>query len=370
MATAPVPATDPTVLDEVDRYLARAGVSFGDEKQTFWTTLSQRFGARRAVRLRALTEARWDGNPDPRIYTAKNASLDLSLFVTEYFLGATHRALLEKLVRLGTPSPRRIVDLGCDNGLVTCFLAYLYPGAHVVGLDICAAGLHCGRALAVRLGQTNVEFRRADLAGLLPRSFSAGTDLVVASLVYREVAAFPDDGETNEQRLRATTARAASYLRAVRDRLSADASFVSLERFGTADCAEWWEGVLESAGLRVDNGRSSDLDLGCGCARRKPKPRCAPCAREGGCPGTCCGGVCGGACGTDPKSPEQRAETGRCSGCAGAAASCGKLDLVQRLLRNELSVDQLLGALHLLAALEPCPVCLGAIHRFLVARRL
>jgi SAM-dependent methyltransferase len=55
---------------------------------------------------------------------------------------------------------RRVVDIGCGLGEVTCELARRNPEIHFVGLDHSQSGIEKGRRLASRLGLANITFER------------------------------------------------------------------------------------------------------------------------------------------------------------------------------------------------------------------
>lgn len=66
--------------------------------------------------------------------------------------------------RLKLLSGQRVVDLGCGSGRTTLELASrVEPGGEVVGVDIAAEMLACGRERAARLGIKSIEFLHADI---------------------------------------------------------------------------------------------------------------------------------------------------------------------------------------------------------------
>lgn len=56
-----------------------------------------------------------------------------------------------------------LLDVGCGNGVVTCFLGSRYPGRRIVGVDRDEAGLEFARALARQNGLANVSFERTNI---------------------------------------------------------------------------------------------------------------------------------------------------------------------------------------------------------------
>lgn len=61
-----------------------------------------------------------------------------------------------------------ILDVGCDCGLLSCFLAQLLPHAHITSIDRSANAITAARTLAERQRLTNITFRHGALEDLPP----------------------------------------------------------------------------------------------------------------------------------------------------------------------------------------------------------
>src|SRR5262249_22687331 len=85
--------------------------------------------------------------------------------------------------------PSRLLDLGCGDGLVTCFYAPSHPAAEVVAVDQCKLCLLTTKTIAKRLMLRNlrvVEGDAAELSSILPgQRFDA---VVARSLVGHRMA--------------------------------------------------------------------------------------------------------------------------------------------------------------------------------------
>ena len=69
-------------------------------------------------------------------------------------------------MRRSLPQPNRILDIGCNIGITTCFYATLYPEATIIGVDRNQVVIACAKKLAAKLHLTNVEFIEADVLNL------------------------------------------------------------------------------------------------------------------------------------------------------------------------------------------------------------
>jgi SAM-dependent methyltransferase len=118
------------------------------------------------------------------LYRAKNATWELSRDVTSQHAGRQYANYLTLFASVKEPpAAARVVDIGCDNGLATCFYASMFPEAEVIGIDRCAEGIACAVHLAQMLGLTNVRFIHGDAfeSGLDSRHADA-CDLVTMTL--------------------------------------------------------------------------------------------------------------------------------------------------------------------------------------------
>src|SRR5262249_7147906 len=146
-------------------YFKLIGIGRPKSEAVFLTRGRKRFG-KIFDRLMFVLEARGRGvETDP--YELKNSSLDLSLYVGEYYASNTWREFASWLVRENLRIPSKVLDLGCDNGVLTCFYGSLWPEAQVVGVERGAASVTAARELAGRLGLGNVSFEQADARSYL-----------------------------------------------------------------------------------------------------------------------------------------------------------------------------------------------------------
>lgn len=128
-----------------------------------------------------------------RLYRAKNANWELSRDVTSQYAGRQYANYLSLFVAVKEPpTATRILDIGCDNGVATCFYASQFPDAEVFGIDRCAEGIGCAEHLARILGLKNVKFIHGDaFASSLESRYADGCDLVAMTLSGYEALGDP-----------------------------------------------------------------------------------------------------------------------------------------------------------------------------------
>ncbi|MEI7560787.1 MAG: class I SAM-dependent methyltransferase, partial [Actinomycetes bacterium] len=157
--------------------------------------------------------------------------------------------------KFGSFSPKKILDVGCDEGLLTCFYAMLWPDAEVVGRDLLPEGI----ALATELAQSRFSFGdrvRFEKSSIATAKQPAGKfDLVFASRALlaesipttRRGKSFRVDSPTgiNED-------RAATVIGNLVATLNPDGLLFALDRMRGPNDAHALAKIIESCGGFVD----------------------------------------------------------------------------------------------------------------------
>jgi hypothetical protein len=175
---------------DIEDYFATIGVGHPKSEAVFIRKGRKRFGDTFDKVMSVIVQRGAGNKVNP--YDLKNASLDLSLYVGEHYASETWRALAQWFVREQLPAPERVLDLGCENGVVSCLLATLWPQSQILGLDRSGHAISAARELAARLGRKNVTFEQSNDARQFlarnPNTFS----MIVASLVMDELLESPN----------------------------------------------------------------------------------------------------------------------------------------------------------------------------------
>jgi len=164
----------------VSEYLPKTGMTARVSQELFRADLLTRFGD---AAERYLESCRVSRRDSVESHAVMSANLDLATAIRSEYWGDRYEAFLSWFVTAGLPRPGRILDIGCDTGIQTCFFATFYPEAQVIGVDQCAKSLRCAQRLAERLGLKNVQFVQAMLPELPPDLVSQKFDMIVSSFV-------------------------------------------------------------------------------------------------------------------------------------------------------------------------------------------
>ena len=195
--------------------------------------------------------------PRSAVFAAKNASLRLSLAASLLWSAELYAQQVDLLKRLASGlSPGTILDIGCEQGLLTCLIAELWPDARVTGLDRSPEAIACAGQLAEELGTKNLNLAIGDLFAPTQVALEPA-DLVFTSRSILGEAIEIDPPHTNSD-WTTQTEPAAERLASL---TSSEGLLVSLER-GEASTASLWSESLEAAGFAVLGERCQLITIG------------------------------------------------------------------------------------------------------------
>ncbi|NQU25865.1 MAG: class I SAM-dependent methyltransferase [Candidatus Nealsonbacteria bacterium] len=245
----------------VREFLSSVGFSEPVSWERFLRDVESRFGKAGQDVLKAI-DLRADGEyPDDDFYHLKNGSLSLSLAVTFGVKGGFYASFLSWLLRVDLPSPSRILDVGCDNGVLTCFYARQFPDAEVIGIDLHEKSIDRAKELAAKTAVPNVSFRVLDLKRADKTLLGSTFDLVTATHAIeidlegcRHVSSI---GEVEQLEI---ASRDLETLAGVRRMVTPGSGLLLTANSFDDRAIGFWTRLLDHAGFAIDWARSSILD--------------------------------------------------------------------------------------------------------------
>ena len=246
-----------TAQDErfIISYFNRLNLKPSKDNKEFWKNLYQKYGNEKAKSLADVVDARIDNIPGINLYEAKNETLELSLDYARYSADL-YRRYFEWLICKKELNPKRILDIGCDNGIVTCFYAILFPNSEVIGVDISENGIKCAKQLSEKLGLTNVKFMEIGFRNIKEHFFDQQFDIITSVRSLHEI--MEDDVDIrywslNEVLVEVEKQEENMLFKQISNLLRHDESiFISWERFSSPGIALWWIEKYKRVGLYVN----------------------------------------------------------------------------------------------------------------------
>lgn len=244
-------------------YMRELGIRPARNPGQFASRLAERLGRRRAAEAldalnrRSAEYARGESADNAGFYEAKNADIETGLAVSGIGEGDVLRRLCEWIYVNRECFRGRVLEIGCDNGILSCFAARLLPECELVCIDRCAASIEAARRLAGRLGVTNARFEQAE-AGQLPR---AGFNTVFSSRTahenFRRLDAAPVEGVEAQAELFERCL--ADYAACLAGLCAPGGRLLTVERMGRTSLFRGWLRALAAAGMYVEEGGWTEL---------------------------------------------------------------------------------------------------------------
>ncbi|MBR3148932.1 MAG: class I SAM-dependent methyltransferase [Eubacterium sp.] len=248
--------------EQVEEYMKEVGLKYIKTPNDFIAGLAYRTDKQYAQDMAYELNSRGEGAPvdNAHFYELKNRSLDGSIYVSAAFDGGVFRHIGNLIIDNGELLGDNVLDLCCDCGIVTCFMAKQYPEKSFVGIDINESAINNAKALAEKLGVTNAEFICSDVFELdLGKKFDCVTSfrcLLDACELKTQGLNFVGSREERE----ATYQEAFSdYAKIVAKHLDDNGTLISVERY-TAEYG-WlgWMQALEENGLLMCADKCSQM---------------------------------------------------------------------------------------------------------------
>lgn len=192
---------------------------------------------------------RTDGNEDNNasFYPLKNQSYEISMALSSAYDGDILRKACNWVVKNKDYFGDEILEIGCDCGIMSCFLAKMFPTSKIMSIDRCQEGIENAKILAKKIGVDNVEFLCADVADI------AGQYDTVFSMrtVHENHTDHEKEDLMNElvEQSEIFKNSLIDYAHVLSSKLAENGLLISIERIGRNALLLGWMEALEEAGL-------------------------------------------------------------------------------------------------------------------------
>lgn len=259
-------------IDFIKSYFKTLKIRTAKDNKQFWSILYDRYEKNVVDKLLEIVAERPEKSISdsymPELYNIKNQNLELSLDFSRMTCDL-HTQYLQWFIGALKTKPGRILDIGCDNGIVTCFYAMFFPETEVVGIDPCQYGINCAAELAAKLKLSNIIFKKAGIdeacelypAGHFDIITSVTTAKEIIGSLVCEILAHPDKYSfwyLEDLPVNIGSEDVNKSLASIEKLLSANGKYISFERWFVEDCI-WWSEKLKNIGLYIDWDESQTL---------------------------------------------------------------------------------------------------------------
>jgi len=252
-----------TAKDIARRYMIELGLKPADSPKKFISRMESAIGILRTDRLiralnaRAQAQMRGESADDAAFYAMKNTDYMTSIAMSGASDGDTLGKLCTWIYDNREKFGSDILEIGCDNGILSCFMARLFPEANITAIDRCAPAIEVAKKLAERLNIRNVEFLHGEAASLPPRRFDTVFSSRIMHENHRLINSPPAEGLDCQAQLFKRSAL--DYAALLASLAKENAVILSVERMGKTSLLLGWLYALNAAGLIPEAGSYREL---------------------------------------------------------------------------------------------------------------
>ena len=149
--------------DEGSQYLKKLGLKGAKSGHGIWTNFVRKFGRDQAEDFLDRIRFYQDHNDIKGLYEFKNSDYEKGLFYTGLIDADIIRKACNWLADNKRYFGKTILEIGCDVGIISCYLGALFPQAEITSIDRGENSIRVAEKLAGTLGIKNVRFLHSDL---------------------------------------------------------------------------------------------------------------------------------------------------------------------------------------------------------------
>jgi|GEM_PF-1492698 len=241
-------------LISVDDYFEKLGIRKYKNLLQFWSAIDAEYGLTRARELESVYK-RLEAGDEESFYAKIFQSLELSIAFAS-LRQDLYRQYIAWLDGFVTGEPGVIVDIGCGNGVLSCYLASRYPRAQVIGVDLSSEAVSCSMKLAEKLGIENARFIESSAEETASNLAGEKADLIMSVAVLGPEPAPADPAETSLESLfeRRRTDSGSATIASLSALLAEGGSLVSFDKVREPRAQVNWIMDIVNSGLDIDFG--------------------------------------------------------------------------------------------------------------------
>lgn len=188
-----------------------------------------------------------DGSPE--FYEFKNRNIEISSVISECFDTEIIRNFCNYLYQYKDFIKGEVLDVGCESGYMTGFLASYFPNVHITSIDRSENAVNVARERVERLGVTNVDFKVAsvsDIEGTFDTVISMRTlmENIATDIINNDIF----QGADFDYQFAANRKECVSYAACLANHVKDGGHLISIERLPLSPLEYGWMSALNDAG--------------------------------------------------------------------------------------------------------------------------
>lgn len=245
-------------MDPGLKYLQNAGFQRISGKYGLQDYFTSTFGWQKAIEICEMLDSLEKGTME--FYEYKNSDPIISLALNRYYDTDIVRQACNWIAANKELFGDTILEVGCDCGIISCFLAQSFPYAKILSIDRSQNAIRNAELFANRMNVTNVTFKACDLreiTGTFDTVFSMRTVHENYNKDYEGLDDFlikdlPEQAEMYRDLLK-------SYCHELKERMTEDGVLISIERIGRDALLLGWMEALHDQDLSFDLNRYTEI---------------------------------------------------------------------------------------------------------------
>ncbi len=201
---------------------------------------------------------KWESIPtgSHEFYEFKNSDPEISRSFSEAYDSDILRKACNYIAAHTEYFGETILEVGCDCGIMSCFLAKTFPEAKIVSIDRCEAAIDIARRFAQKQGVNNITFLACELNGIEKTFDTIFSMRTMHENYIADEDAVNDLGEQAEIFKESLS----EYASALSNALTDNGRLISVERIGRNALLLGWMEALDAAGLAFDLSCYEELE--------------------------------------------------------------------------------------------------------------
>lgn len=239
-------------------HLMQLNISAARDQRGVYNALTRKYGQAKA---KEITDGIFETSEKEGLgamYAKINADYDVAMLFSGSLDGDVVRKTCNWINEHQSDFGETILEVGCDCGFVTTFLAKIFPEKKITAIDRCAEGIAVAKKNAEKLGLSNIEFINADVKDMAGRTF----DTVLSMRVLQENGEgnLPDEADELKVQAEVFAKDHQAFADAVSACVKDGGNLISVETLGKSALFLAWLDALKQAGLRIDPGAFQTVD--------------------------------------------------------------------------------------------------------------